>query len=118
MKKYQTTKEECQAKIGILVCEGCGGKLEPLETVNNSHEPTFWVGCNHCSKFCGGVERQYFEVARELIKDGDMIPYSHLRKDEYDDTPEKLEFWFDSQTAGLSHKIKQIHKLLNQKFVI
>lgn len=116
MKTYVTTKEECEAKIGILVCEGCGGKLEALETVDNSGAPTFWVGCKHCSCFRGGVLRQYFEVAREIVERGDMVPYSHMSRHEYEDTPERLSYWLDSQTAGLSHDIARIHKLLEAKF--
>jgi hypothetical protein len=114
--KYQVTKEECQNKIGILVCEGCGGKLEPIKTVNNAGEPTYWVGCNHCSYFRGGVLRQYFEIARKLVEDGDMLSYSHLRRSEYEGTPERLSYYLDSQTAGLSMEIRRIHKLLEEKF--
>ena len=118
MKTYQETKEQCQVKIGILVCEGCGGKLEPLETVNNAHEPTFWVGCNHCSCFRGGVLKQYWKIARELVESNEIIPYRHLSRNEYEDTPEKLDYWLDSQTAGLSHQIGRIHKLLEKEFVV
>ena len=95
MKEYKITKEQCQQQIHG-VCEGCGGKLEPIETVDNSHDPTFWVGCTHCSCFRSGVERIYFEIARELVKENILIPY---------------------QTAGLSHTIKLIHNMLNKKLL-
>jgi len=109
--KYQVTKKECQESIKG-VCEGCGGKLEPIETVNNANEPTYWVGCLHCSCFRGGVDKKYWEIARKLIEDRRMIPYSHMNKNEYEDTPERLEYYYDSQCAGLSHDIAYIHKLL------
>jgi len=112
MKKYQTTKKECQAMIGDLVCEGCGGKLEPIKTVNNAHEPTYWVGCNHCSCFRGGVLKKYFLVARQLVEDKEIIPYSHMNRYEYDDSPERLDYWLCSQTAGLSRTIQLIENLL------
>lgn len=115
MKKYQVTKEECEAKIKG-VCEGCGGKLEPIETENNSGEPTYWVGCSHCSCFRGGVDRRYWEIARSLIEKGEMIPYSHMNKNEYEDTPDRLEYWFDSQCAGLTRDITYLHNLLKEKF--
>lgn len=111
-RKYQTTKEECEATIKG-VCEGCGGKLEALETVNNAHQPTFWVGCNHCSCFRSGVDKMYFDIARQLVKDGTILPYN-MDKCEYEKTPERLEYYYDSQTAGLSHKISFIHKLIKE----
>lgn len=114
--KYQVTKKQCQASIKG-VCEGCGGKLEPLKTVNNSGEPTYWVGCNHCSCFRGGVDRKYWEIARKLIEEGEMIPYPNMNKHEYEETPERLEYYFDTQCAGLSFDIMMVHSLLIEKFV-
>lgn len=108
--KYKTTKAECKKRIHG-VCPGCGGKLEPIETVDNSGDPTFWVGCKHCSCFRSGVDRMYFEIARELIEQGDLIPYSFDRRtDAIDD-----EYWLRTQTAGLSHEIVRIHNMINSK---
>jgi hypothetical protein len=112
--KYKTTKEECEKNI-YGVCEGCGGELTAIETVDNSGDPTFWQGCLHCSCFRGGVKKKYFEIARKLVESGDLLPYSHMRRIEYEDTPERLEYYLDSQTAGLSHKIGQIHKMLMER---
>ena len=113
--KYQVTKKQCQKSI-MGVCEGCGGKLEPIRTVDNAGNPTYWVGCNHCSCFRSGIEREYFEVARELITKNEMVPYSHMKRSDWDNNPNKLNYWLDSQTAGLSHSIKKIHQMLNEKF--
>ena len=113
--KYQTTKKQCQEMIKG-VCEGCGGRLEPLKTVDNSGNHTYWVGCEHCSCFRSGVDRRYWEIARELIEKGEMIPYSHMNKHEFEDSKERLEYWFDSQCAGLSKEIRYLHNLLKQKF--
>ena len=77
MKKYQTTKKECEESIKG-VCEGCGGKLEAVETVNNADEPTYWVACNHCHCFRGGVEKIYYEIARELVERDEIRPYSFI----------------------------------------
>ena len=109
--KYQVTKKQCEAQIKG-VCEGCGGKLEALKTVNNSGEPTYWVGCNHCSCFRGGIDKIYFEVARKLVESGEMIPYPHMSKHEYEDTPERLEYWLDTQTASLSYDVKRIYSMV------
>ena len=114
--KYQVTKEECQKSIEG-VCEGCGGELKPMKTVNNANEPTYWVGCLHCSCFRSGVSREYWEIARQLVEKEKIIPYFRMHRSEYEDTPEKLEYYYDSQCAGLSHTIAYIHKLLKQKFV-
>ena len=111
MKKYQVTKKQCQASI-VGVCEGCGGKLEPLKTVNNSGEPTYWVGCNHCSCFRTGVDKMYWKIARDLVERNELIPYPHMPRFEYEDTPERLSYWLDTQTSRLSLDIRYIHKLL------
>ncbi len=112
--KYQITKKQCQAQIKG-VCEGCGGKLKPIKTVNNSGEPTYWVGCEHCSCFRVGVDRRYWEIARELVEKREMLPYSHMYYHEYSNTPERLEYWKDSQYAGLSRNIAYLHNLLKEK---
>ena len=108
---YQVTKEECERHIRG-VCEGCGGKLDAIETEDNAGNPTYWVGCNHCHSFRGGIDRKYWEVARKLVESGKLLPYRHLYKSEHESTPEKLEFYYDSQTAGLSYTIKLIDEML------
>src|ERR1700689_818351 len=110
-KKYQTTKEQCESRIRG-VCEGCGGKLEALETEDNSGNPTYWQGCNHCSSFRSGVDAVCWKIARELVESGEMLPYSHMHKGDYLRSPEKLDYFYDSQTAGLSNQIARIEKLL------
>ena len=114
MKKYVTTKKECLKKIKG-VCEGCGGKLEPIETVDNANNPTFWVGCFHCNCFRAGIDKIYFEIARELVKKDTIIPYSSRNKFDYKDNSERLEYWLDTQTAGLSHIILEIDEMLKEK---
>ena len=113
MKKtqYIITKKECEKNIKG-VCEGCGGKLTAIETVDNSGRPTFWQGCEYCLCFRSGTEQKYYNVARKLVEEGRMLPYRHLKKNEYEDTPEHLSYYFLTQTAGLSHNIKYIQKLL------
>lgn len=109
MKQYQTTRQECQQRIKG-VCEGCGRELEPIETIDNSGNPTFWIGCNHCSCFRSGVKKLYFEIARSLVEKEIIIPYSHMVRKKEDKDHE--EYWLDSQTAGLSHSIARIHLMI------
>ena len=111
--KYITTKEECEGNI-LGVCEGCGGKLTAIETVDNSHNPTFWQGCEHCSCFRNGIEPMYFKIARNLVEDDRSLPYSHMSRCDYEDTPETLKYYLDSQTAGLSREIKFFHLLIKK----
>lgn len=113
MKIYKTTKEECEKKIQG-VCEGCGGKLEPIETVDNANHPTFWVGCMHCMCFRSGVEEKHFKIARKLVEDNAITPYQHMHISEYENSQEKLNYYYDSQTAGLSHIIARIDKMLKE----
>ena len=113
-KQYITTKEECESKI-YGVCEGCGGKLTAIETVDNSGRPTFWQGCEHCSSFRAGVNPKYFKVARKMVEEGRLLAYSYMRRSEYEDTPERLQYFLDSQTAGLSHNIGYIHRLIEEQ---
>lgn len=114
---YKITFEECKKRICKgCVCEGCGGKLEPIKTVDNGGSPTFWVGCKHCMCFRGGIKKEYWEIARQLVKENILIPYPRMQKSEYEDTPERLDYYLDSQTAGLSWKIGYIHRLLKDKF--
>ena len=112
---YQITKEQCQKNISG-VCPGCGGELQPIETVDNAGEPTYWPGCIHCSAFRSGIEKEYFEIARELIEHNEMVPYSHMQRSDYEGNPNKFIYWLDCQTAGLSHNIKRTHQMLKEKF--
>jgi len=113
-KKYITTKEDCEKNISG-VCEGCGGALTAIETVDNSGRPTFWQGCEHCSSFRSGIELKYFKIARKLVGENKMLPYSHMQRSEYEDTPERLQYFLDSQTAGLARDIAYIHRLIEDQ---
>jgi len=106
--KFITSKKDCLKSI-TGVCEGCGGKLEPIKTVDNADRPTYWVCCKHCSCFRSGVDKKYWKIARQLVESGELIPYRSMHRSEYDSYP---DYWLDTQTAGLSHTILRIHKML------
>jgi len=103
---YKITKEQCLTTIKG-VCSGCGGTLEPIETVDNFDNPTFWAGCDSCQKFDTGTNPIYFEIARNMVN-SDLLPYSHLARVDYEDTPERLEYFLTAQTSGLVRYIKTI----------
>lgn len=114
-KVYQTSKEDCEKAIRG-VCEGCGGPLTAIETVDNAHNPTFWQGCEHCQSFRSGVDPLYFKIARRLVEAGDMLPHSSsMSRADYEDSPERLEYYLTCQTATLSRNIAYIHRLLKEE---
>ena len=55
-KVYRITEEQCKEQVRGRVCPGCGGELRPIETVDNSDNPTFWSGCTACNQFTWGYE--------------------------------------------------------------
>lgn len=107
--RYSITKKKCQEMIRG-VCDGCGGELKPIETVDNSGCPTFWAYCKICEKLCWGVEKIVWEIARELVKNYHFIPYSHL---EEPNNKKEHKYWLNSQTSGAS--IIVIHVLNEHK---
>ena len=111
--KYRVTKEQCEANISG-VCEGCGRELSAIETVDNSGNPTFWQGCQKCSCFRRGVEPKYFKIARKLVEEDTLRPSYHMDITRYNDNPDKLEYYYDCQTAVLSPIIRHIDKLLKE----
>jgi len=111
--EYSISKEDCKKSIKG-VCEGCGGDLTPIETVDNAGNPTFWAGCEHCSCFRSGIDKKYFVVARKLVEEDKMLPYSRMKRTDYERTKDQLEYYFDTQTATLSREIAYIDSLLRE----
>lgn len=112
-KVYKITKEECQAKIHG-VCDQCGGELEPIETVDNANNPTYWAGCTACSKFHWGTSKEVYNIAVKLVDESFWVPYSHM------DHPDALhrqndplykeykEYYRKSQIAGACAKVRDV----------
>jgi len=115
-RKYIVTKKECEEEIKTRnrVCEGCGGKLTPIRTVDNSSNPTYWAGCKHCSCLRSGVKKMYFNIARILVETKTILPYSHMKQPLDIDTG-YMEYYLDTQTAGLSAIIAQIHRMIRKE---
>ena len=64
---YKITRETCQSNLDPnWVCEDCGGAIEPIDTVDNSGDPTFWPGCLTCSRFTHGVPSWVRNIAAEM----------------------------------------------------
>lgn len=123
MRKYITTKEQCENKINKdYVCEYCGRKIQAIETVDNSNHPTFWQGCWHTDQpdenswgcFTGGVPQEVFELAKKLVCDKGGY-YNHLRKADYRDDLDKRKYWVEQQTSGWVGLLKEIEYLRNNQ---
>ena len=108
-KKYQTTKSQCQEKIDKVidgVCGGCGGKVTPLETVDNSGEPTYWAGCEHCSIFTYPVSVRLYKTAQALLDDHEYV----YEMQPYKATDDELSYWRDTESRALCNKIDKYVK--------
>ncbi|KKM26488.1 hypothetical protein LCGC14_1584310 [marine sediment metagenome] len=108
--EYQITQKQCQSSIRG-VCSYCGGKLEPIETVDNSRNPTYWSGCKPCGVVCWGVSPTVYAIAKRLVTERNYKHYTHLR-DEPDDTSETIKYNQRCQisgTCGLVSDVLSIH---------
>lgn len=88
-KQYRITKEECRERIRGI-CNRCGGPLEPIETVDNSHNPTFWAGCMACHVFTSGTSEKIYKIATTLVLERHYHHYLHLQYDPDDDEETRL----------------------------
>lgn len=104
--EYRITKEQCQSRISG-VCSHCGGELTPIETVDNSKNPTFWAGCEHCSRFDSGVSKEVFEIARALVDEYHFKRYSHL-DERHDDDEETRQYHRETQIGGATIIVRQV----------
>lgn len=112
-KKYMTTKEDCQSRIDLVVdgvCPGCGGKVTPLETVDNSDNPTFWAGCEHCSVFTYPVKENVYRTAQTLLDENEYVYHSKP----YQVSDEELEYWRETESRALCDKIRHYIKVYNE----
>lgn len=112
---YITTKEECQNHIDLSnrVCSGCGGILEPLETVDNAGTPTHWAGCLTCSQFDSGVSKEVFQTAQDLILNQHHREYGDYGGD-YGKTGESLAYWQHGQIRAATRTVLMVLTTYNK----
>lgn len=116
--EYQTTKEQCQANIDRrmpIVCTSCGGKIEPIETVDNANNPTFWQGCLSCMKFDNGTTPNVYGIAARMVDDRDFRAYSHNPKPIKDNDPLMFDYWRKSQISGTVSVVEDIIRFYNEE---
>jgi hypothetical protein len=116
-KVYSITKDACQAMIDKtdVVCGSCGGKLSPIETIDNSGNPTFWSHCPVCQIYEWGTNPIVYEIAKDMVLNHYHTAYSHLGSN-YGLQGEELIQWQRSQIKGTCSVVLQvlnIYKKLN-----
>lgn len=116
VKKYITTKSQCQEMIDKYnnVCQYCGRKLEPIETVDNANRPTYWIGCNKCLKFNNGTTKRIYDIAVKMVDERNLVPYTHNRRPDKKEEKEKYKYWRECQIGGAVSIVKDILFLNNQ----
>lgn len=112
MSKYKTTQKECASKI-FGVCSQCGGNLEPLKTVDNSGNPTYWSGCRDCNRFDNGTSIRVYKIAKKLVEDRDYRYYSHIEYIETDTIEERL-YKTQSQISGACYLVKDVLNMVEK----
>lgn len=108
IKQYIQDKDTCQRYIDKFggVCSGCGGGLEPIETVDNSDRPTFWAGCMSCSCFDNGVDRYIYEIAKQLVDNHHHVSYSWMERPS--DGTSDFDIWRKSQIKGATYLVRKV----------
>lgn len=113
-KEYQIDEQQC-SKMIKGVCRQCGGSLAPIETVDNSNQPTFWVGCKECCIFNNGTSIEVYEAARKLFDEKRQIYYTHIDRpdsSERTNTEEYKKYYRHSQISGLVYMVNEVISVL------
>ena len=111
--EYKTTFEKC--KSGLYgICSRCGGELEPIETVDNSGDPTFWQGCKACSCFDSGVKPETYRIAKELVENEFFRPYGHVDHNP-NDNKEMKAHKLQTQISAACRIVTSVLRLHNQE---
>jgi len=106
--EYKITKQRCQDNI-MGVCSRCGGKLEPLETVDNARRPTFWSGCPECFCFDNGVPQRVYDTAKILVKEEGYRPCSNTCYD--NDSDDLKRHKINSQISGACGLVRDVLRI-------
>lgn len=115
--KYQTTMAQCQQQIDKFgcVCKQCGNTLEPIETTDNSFNPTYWSGCLECERFDNGVQPYVQKIAERMVDERNFHVYSFEDEPLKEDTDEH-EYWRKGQIGGASSVVSDIIRMYQEKY--
>ena len=107
--EYKITKKKCKGMIRGI-CSRCGGKIEPIETVDNGGSPTYWAGCTSCMVFDNGVTLETYEIAKRLVEERHYRHYSHM-SDNIKDDEEMKRYKKGSQISGTCGLVRDVLKI-------
>ena len=113
-KKYKITKEQCQSDIDKqmpIVCTYCGGKIEPIETIDNADNLTYWPGCNDCMRFDHGTSPKIYEIAVKMVDERYFRAYSHEQMPDKEKEPLSFDYWRKNQISGTVRIVTNILSL-------
>lgn len=113
---YVTTKAHCQKMIDArmpIVCSSCGGKIEPIETVDNADNPTYWSGCMalNCHCFDYGTKPKTFKIAEKMVKIYHFTAYGHDPEPDKLTNKELYNYWMKCQIRGTVRIVEKILRL-------
>lgn len=112
--KHKISKKKCQENITKgNVCSQCGGELSPIDTVDNSNDPTFWPGCEKCCRFDNGVPEKIYNTAKELVVNERYGHYSHIEIKETD-SKETIEYKTQCQISGACSIVSGVLRIYNK----
>lgn len=114
---YKITQQQCQKSIDDrmpIVCSSCGGKIEPIETVDNSNNPTFWSGCLSCNMFDSGVSPEIFKTAEKMVDERNFRAYSFDKMPDKNENMQKYEYWREGQIRGTTRIVMDILEINNK----
>jgi len=109
MKEYKITKSNCESLI-FGVCCRCGGKLEPIETVDNAGDPTYWSGCLKCGCFDKGVTSKVYAIAKIMVTERRYKPYSWYQNN-HKDTEEEKQYKVEQNIGGTCGFVGEILRI-------
>ena len=104
--EYKISEEHCRKMI-CGVCDYCGGRISPIETVDNAGNPTYWSSCKPCGVFTTGVPVRIYNVAKLLVVEHSYVHYNHLLP-EAGDSEEMLNYKQNSQISGACSTVRQV----------
>ena len=95
------------------VCTRCGEKIEPIETVDNSGNPTYWSGCMKCQRFNNGTTKKNYLIAKQMVLKHNYTAYSWDEEPDKNDK-EKYDYWLSGQIKGTVSVVERILHLNNK----
>lgn len=105
-KTFSITEEHCREMISG-VCKQCGGELKPMETVDNSDNPTYWAACTSCEIYCWGVSKEVYEISKSLVDNHGHVCYTYMDSPLNKDDGYK-KYWRLSQIGGTCYIVQQV----------